>query len=150
MIEPGSIRDAVCHQCHKKLTNVHFEKLYTKGTYCEECTHGSDSTLVVRGNADYLATPSRAGQFLIDQIAIHFSIEMILFPGEMQLIFLIGNDYYISRMPIPARYMRESYSARKRLRITKKVIADAFSEHPAHGYPHADEAFSEFLSEIAA
>lgn len=111
--------------------------------FCPTCENFDlNSSIVIDPK---VATPvSAVARFLLDQMAIHFSLETLVYPNTVQHVLLIGNDYFISYMPLPPFVRAKYYHERRRLRVTKRVLKDIFTSANKSFPSKRKQAFDEF------
>jgi hypothetical protein len=118
----GVVHCCCCHQAHD--ANGHYyHKTKTHPLICsEKCGDVHATTLVCAKS--YAIPSSFVVWFLVEQMRIHFSVDRLVFSDEIQLVYLFGNDYYASVLPLPPRMKAEHYAHRTRLRMTPCVVAE--------------------------
>ena len=115
--------DTMCEACAHPIGIAAF-RINDGRLLCKICAQREDIINEMIAPTEVATPDSPVARFMLEQLAIGFSADMLSFPHELQTVYLIGNDYYISRSPIPATMHNAMYPGRKRLRMTKKVISD--------------------------
>lgn len=118
---------------------------------CMQCQHGIGRA-TIHGPSEVLVPESPIAKFLLEHMAHSFNVDVLLLPHSWLTIFLIGERYYISYVPIPATVHNRLYKDRQRLRMTPKVVDHLFfapKEHTKKKHPiNVQALFNEFVSDL--
>ena len=104
----------------------------TDGHYCARCLDcgfacGRATYITIcAASEEYVIPESRCARFLLEQMAIGWSVDILSFPRAIQIVYLFGREYYATCNPIAPHLAHKYFPRRARLRMTKKVIDDMF------------------------